>query len=309
MRLETWPRMAVVGAGAVGGYFGGLLARAGAPVTFIGRPRFVDAVGRHGLRMETLQFREVLRVVATASPEGVRGADVVLFCVKTVDTDVTARAIVPFLDREARVLVMQNGVDGAQRFQIAAGHPARSAVVYVGASQPEPGVVRHEGRGDLVIDAAEDASAPLSGVFARAGIPCRVSDNMEGELWAKLVSNCALNALSALARVPYGPIAASESARQTVVWVVQEVMAVAQAAGVHVAGLDSPADGVEVALRIARQIPAAWSSTAQDLLGGRRTEIASLNGYVARRGAELGVSTPVNQTLSALMDLAERAPR
>src|SRR5690242_20936677 len=95
----AWPKIAVVGAGAVGGYFGGMLARAGAPVVFIGRPVFAEAVRKNGLFLEAVQFQEKLKVEASAEVEAVRGAELVLFCVKTVDTAETARAMAGFVSK------------------------------------------------------------------------------------------------------------------------------------------------------------------------------------------------------------------
>src|SRR5271154_4546165 len=136
---QGWPKIAVVGAGAVGGYFGGLLARAGAPVVMIGRPAFVEAVSKNRIFLDTLQFQESVRVEASAELSAVRGADVVLFCVKTTDNAATARAIVPLLAPGAIVLSMQNGVDNVEQIRAAAAVEALPAVVYVAASVPEPG--------------------------------------------------------------------------------------------------------------------------------------------------------------------------
>ena len=145
----------------------------------------------------------------------------------------------------------------------------------------------------------------VAAAFARAGVPCTISENITGELWTKLLMNCAGNAISALGRVNYGQIAASADAGRVVESVVQEVFAVAHAAGVRLARLEDPQIALGAALKLAEQMNKATSSTAQDLLRGKRTEIDSLNGYIARRGAELGVATPVNHTLYTLVKLAE----
>src|SRR5438046_9066224 len=136
---EPWPRIAVVGAGAVGGYFGGLLARAGAPVVLIGRPAFVEAVKKGGLFLDTLQLQEKVRVEASNEMAAVDGAEVVLFCVKTTDNAPTARAIAPHVVNGALVVSMQNGVDNAEQIRAAAAIEALPSVVYVAASVPEPG--------------------------------------------------------------------------------------------------------------------------------------------------------------------------
>lgn len=303
---ENWPKIAVVGAGAVGGYFGGLLARARAPVVMIGRAAFVEAVKKNGLFLDTLQFQESVRVDASTELSAVRDAEVVLFCVKTTDNAETARALAPLLAPDAIVLSMQNGVDNVEQIRAAAAIEGLSAVVYVAASVPGPGRVKHVGRGDLVVGPENERTKKIAALFSRAGVGCRISENIEGELWTKLVWNCALNAVSALGRAKYGLIASSPDAWKVVETAVYEVLAVAKAAGVHPPGLEDPKAALAGALKIATQMAEALSSTEQDLNRGKRTEIASLNGFISRRGAELGVPTPVNHALFALVKLAEK---
>jgi len=300
-----WPKVAVVGAGAVGGYFGGLLARAGAPVVMIGRAAFVEAVKKNGLFLDTLQFQESVRVEASAELSAARGAEIVLFCVKTTDNATAALTLASLLAPSAIVLSMQNGVDNVEQIRAAAAMDALPAVVYVAASVPEPGRVKHVGRGDLVVGPDSEKTKRIAALFARASVPCRISENIQGELWIKLVWNCALNAVSALGRAKYGSIASSPDAWKVVVTAVYEVLAVARAAGIHLPGLEDPKVALAGALKIATQMAEALSSTGQDLNRGKRTEIDSLNGYISRRGAELGVPTPVNHALYALVKLAE----
>ena len=306
-----WPRIAVVGAGAVGCYYGSMLARAGAPVTLIGRPVHVQAVERDGLLLETLRFTERLRLTASTEMAAARGAELLLFCVKSTDTDAAARELAPHLASDAVLLSMQNGVDNLERLRPHVRGPAFAAAVYVAAAMAGPGHVRHTGRGDLVIgalppddpQAARPALERVAAWLQRSGIPCVVSDNVEGELWAKLLINCAYNAISALGRARYRRIGASAAALRVMQEAVHEVIAVAQAAGVRL----PEGDLVEQARRISASMAGATSSTAQDIARGRRTEIDHLNGYVVRRGEALGVATPVNRTLHALVKLLEEA--
>ncbi len=305
---QNWPRVAVVGAGAVGGYFGGMLRRAGAPVIMIGRGAFVEAVEKSGIFLDTVQFKESVRVEASTELKDVRGAEIVLFCVKTTDNAATAGALGPLLAPGALVVSLQNGVDNAEQIRAASGIAALSAVVYVAASVPEPGRVKHVGRGDLVVGPRNPESERISALFERAGVDCRISDNIAGELWTKLTWNCALNAVSALGRAKYGQIAASADARKLVEAVVYEVLAVAKAANIHPPGFEDPQVALAGSFKIATQMAEALSSTAQDMNRGKRTEIDSLNGYIARLGAELGVPAPVNQALYALVKLVEGRP-
>ena len=302
---SAWPKIAVVGAGAVGGYFGGMLARAGAPVVMIGRPPYVEAVNKDGLLLDTLHFKESVRVQAATELEAARGAGVILFCVKTTDTAAAARALAPLLSPQAIIISMQNGVDNAEQIRVASGIDALGAVVYVAASVLQPGTVKHVGRGDLVIGPQNPTTERIAALFERAKVPCRISDNIEGELWTKLTWNCALNAISALGRAKYGQIAANEDARKLVADLVDEVLAVARAANIHPPGLEDPKVALAGALKVAAQMSEALSSTAQDMQRHKRTEIDSLNGYIFRRGSALGVPTPVNHALFTLVKLAE----
>ena len=304
-QIENWPKIAVVGAGAVGGYFGGLLARAGAPVTMIGRPAFVEAVNRNGLFLDTLRFQESVRVRASTEISAAAGAEIILFCVKTTDNAATASQLAPLIARGALVVSLQNGVDNVEQIRAAANLEVSPAVVYVAASVPEPGKIKHVGRGDLTLGPKTETTEHLAAIFVRAGIPCRISENIAGELWTKLLWNCALNAISALGRVKYGQIAASDDARQVVKSLVEEVFAVAGAAGIRLVGVEDASAAFAGAIRVATQMSGALSSTAQDMLRGKRTEIDSLNGYISRRGAELGVPTPVNHALYTMIKLLE----
>src|SRR5215831_17012709 len=292
-----WPRIAVVGAGAVGGYFGGMFARAGAPTIFIGRRHFADAVSSKGLVLDKLQGQERIRATATIEMSAIRDCSLILFCVKANDTWGTARQMAPFVRPDATVVCLQNGVDNADRVRTAANVDAVPAAVYVAVSVPESGRVKHLARGDLIIGPSSEKTTELADLFIRAGIPCRISDNIEGELWVKLLCNCALNAISALGHVRYGGITQNADAKLLMEYVVDEVLAVARAARVALPGVHDRASGMAAAMEIATQMAGAFSSTAQDLIRGRPTEIDALNGYISRRGAELGVPVPVNHAL------------
>ncbi len=294
-----------MGAGAVGCYFGGMLARAGAPVTLIGRRARVEAISRDGLFLDSIQFQQPVSVAAATQVDAARDAELVLFCVKTLDTETAAQALAPHVAAGAIVVSLQNGVDNAERIRRAAGIAALPAVVYVAASMIAPGRVKHVGRGDLIIGDAQrkEDVARVAEVFARAGVPCRISENIEGELWTKLIMNCAGNAVTALAHASYGAAARNEHTRKVIAAAAREGMEVARAAGVNL----PPADLSAAGLKLAQDLGNATSSTAQDLARGKRTEMDALNGFLARRGEELGVATPVNQTLFALVKLLEES--
>ncbi len=302
---QEWPRIAVVGAGAVGGYFGGMFARAGAPTVFIGRKHFADAVSSKGLVLDKSLGEERIKAEATIEMSALRDCALILFCVKANDTPATAAQMAPFVRPDATVICLQNGVENAGQVRAAANVVALPAAVYVAVSVPESGRVKHLARGDLIIGPASETTE-VANLFIRAGIPCRISDNIEGELWLKLLRNCALNAISALGHARYGEIARNADAKQLMAQIVDEVLAVARAARVVLPGIDDRESGMAAAMELATQMAGALSSTAQDLSRGRSTEIDALNGYIARRGNELGVPVPVNQALFTLVKLAEQ---
>ena len=293
-------KIAVMGAGAVGCYYGGLLAKAGHAVALIARPLHVAAITRYGLRLQTTTFDTHVPLVATTDPAAVAWADVVLFCVKSADTEGAGALVRPHLAANALVLCLQNGVDNADRLRtVLPDHAVAAAVVYVATEMAGPGHVRHHGRGELVLEPSAYSGA-LAEAFIAAGVPAEVSTNVRGALWAKLILNCAYNAVSAITQLPYGQTVPGAGIQDLMRDVVAECLAVAKAEGVQVPG------DVDAAIRnIADTMRSQYSSTAQDLARGKRTEIDHLNGLIVMRGTTLGVLTPANRVLWALVKLLE----
>lgn len=292
-------RVAVMGAGAVGCYCGAMLARAGHHVTVVGRPRHVAAVQARGLLLETTSFNEAVRVDATADPSGVAGADIILVCVKSHDTTTAGRDMLPYLKDGASILSLQNGVDSAERLQAALEQPVVPTSVYVAVDMPAPGHVRHHGRSELVIGPSL-ASTGIAEAFGQAGIPTTVSENVVGVLWEKLIVNCAYNALSALAQLPYGCMMDVDGVRDVMKDAVAECLAVAERSKVMI-----PSDILGAVLGLAASMPNQMSSTAQDIARGKRSEIDHLNGYIVRTAASLGIAAPVNRSLLVMVKLLE----
>jgi 2-dehydropantoate 2-reductase len=252
--LNAMPlKVAVMGAGAVGCYYGGMLARAGHEVTLIARPQHVQVIRAHGLRVQTSAFDEHIVVAASSDVAAVQGAQLVLFCVKSTDTESAGLQLLPHLAPDALVLTLQNGVDNADRLRAVLGpQPVAAAVVYVATEMAGPGHVRHHGRGELVIEpvAGSLLSDAVALALAAAGVPTQVSDNVRGALWAKLILNCAYNAVSAIAQAPYGLTVQGEGIQDVMADVVAECLAVALADGVQVDG-----DVVGAVARLAASMP------------------------------------------------------
>jgi 2-dehydropantoate 2-reductase len=295
-------KVAVMGAGAVGCYFGAMLARAGHQVALIGRPVHMDAVRANGLFLDARTFQAHVPMQAGTGPDMAAGADVVLFCVKSADTESAGHALAPHLAPNALVLSLQNGVDNAERLQAVLPQTVVPAVVYVATEMAGPGHVKHHGRGELVIGPSF-GSRRFADECAAADVPVEISDNVLGALWAKLIVNCAYNALSAIARMSYGELYKGQGIQQVMRDVVHECLAVAQAEGITI-----PGDSWAGVLKIVETMPAQFSSTAQDMARGKATEIDYLNGYIERKGRERAIATPVNRTLHALVKLLENRP-
>jgi 2-dehydropantoate 2-reductase len=250
--------------------------------------------------METKAFDEHVKLAASADSGAVQGASLVLFCVKSTDTESAGAQLRPHLPPGALVLCLQNGVDNADRLRtVLPSHQVSAAVVYVATEMAGPGHVKHHGRGELVIEPSSAGDA-IALAFIAAGVPAEISDNVRGALWTKLVINCAYNAVSAIVQGPYGEAVAGEGVKDVMRDVVDECLAVARAEGVQLPGDVHAAVG-----KIVETMPGQYSSTAQDLARGKRSEIDYLNGLIVRRGQALGIAMPANRVLWALVKLME----
>ncbi len=309
--MDIGSHIVVVGAGAIGSYFGAMLRKAGRNVTLIGRPAHVDAIRRGSLHLDGAGIDERIPIAASTDIAAVASADLVLFCVKSNDTETAARQMAPHLAPNAIVLSMQNGVDNIERMQRHIDNPVLPALIYVAANIPEPGYVRCSAAGHLVVGQSREAQLrqpnqppleQIAALFDAAGVPTKISAHIETELWTKLVLNCAYNAICALCDAPYGRMVATAEIRAVMREAVLEVAQVAKAKAIAL-----PDTIVDMTFALADAMPQTRSSTAQDIARGRPTEIDHLNGYVAREGERLGIATPINRTLHALIKLLEQS--
>lgn len=292
-------RFGILGAGAVGCYYGALLAKAGHELTLVGRPSFVAHVRVDGLRLDKGGVSEIVHPRVDTTAAALRDCEVILVCVKSGDTEAAGRELAPYLGRQTAVFSFQNGVDNADRLAALLQRPVVPAVLYVAVQMAGPGHVRHQGRGDVILGPAQ-ASPATAAALREAGIPATVSSDVREALWGKLIINCAYNALSAVADLPYGRMIQVPGVAEVMRDVVRECVAVARGLGLALASPD-----MDPVLEIAAAMPGQYSSTAQDLSRHRPTEIDHLNGYVVRKAAELGIPTPANRVLLTLVKLLE----
>jgi 2-dehydropantoate 2-reductase len=294
--------VAVLGAGAVGCYYAGCLARAGLPVTLIARGDAVATLRTRGLVIESGGHTDTVHLEVADTPAAVANAALVLVCVKSSDTPQAARALAPHLRADALVVSLQNGVTNGDQLLAGLSQQVVPAAVYVATVLAGPGHVQHHGGGALAIGSPR--SRPVSSeridaivrLFSPAGIPVTPNEDIRAVLWGKLVVNCVYNALSAITQDDYGTLIASDPIRQVMRQVIDEAIAIAR-----VQGIDLGADVHERVMGVAGMMPRQRSSTAQDVARRRATEIDHLNGYLVREGERLGIATPVNRTLHALV--------
>ena len=294
-------QIAVIGAGAVGCYYGAKLLRAGHDVTLVGRQTHVDAINANGLRFESAEFDGFIPARAVTQIADLALPDLVLFAVKSGDTDSSATALKPVLKPNSIVLSLQNGVDNPQRLRAILSQPVIAAAVYVASEMPGAGHVKHNGRGELIIGASPGSDA-LAKLLSDAGVPTTVADNIDAVQWSKLINNCAYNALSAVAGIAYGEMFKVQGVPDVVTNAVTECLAVARACGVSL-----PADLLDKTMALAASMPLQQSSTSQDLARGKPSEIDFLNGFIVRKGAEHGIPTPTNHALQVMVKLVERS--
>ena len=297
-------RVAVMGTGGTGGFYGGLLARSGEDVTFIARGAHLDAIRARGLTVKSRLAGEfTVPGKATSDPREIGQVDLVLFCVKAYDTDAAAVSIRPIVGRDTVILSVQNGINNDERIARAVQRgTAVSAAVQVNAHIEGPGIIAQTaGLGRVIFGAdAGGLGKRIEDLYLRfkeAGIATELQPDVKVVLWAKYVFICGLGGVTALTRMPIGPILAAPETRALFRGTMLEVETVAGATGVTLApGIVDhyvkQAEGLE---------PWARGSLAHDLAHGRRLEVETLNGTVVRLGRERGVPTPFNFTIYAAL--------
>ncbi len=301
-------RIVVLGAGAVGCFFGGMLARAGKEVLLIARENHVNAIKKNGLFMECQSFQEHVVIEASSSIKDIADADLILCCVKSPDTERVMHEIKDLIKPDALILSLQNGVDNAERISQVVPNPAISAVVYVATGMGGDGHVKHFGRGELIIGQVsghENIAAELEQIcdlFLSAQIPCSVSSNIQRELWLKFLVNCSYNGISAIGQITYGEMVQQESIQQLIKDLTDEFLLVADQEGINI----SLAEAQMVNEQIAKTMSGQRSSTAQDLLRHKPTEIDYLNGLIVRKAKQHGLDVPNHQAIYALVKMIEQ---
>lgn len=299
-------RIAVMGTGGVGGYFGARLAQGGHDVAFIARGSQLKALETGGLRVESAQGDVHLpEVQVTDDPSRIGPVDVVLFGVKLWDTEAAAELVKPLLAERTAVVSFQNGVvkDDILRRVLGDEHVI-GGVCYIAATIAEPGLIRHSGTlQKLVFGEYGGTLSPRTTAFrdacADGGIDVEVSDHIEQTIWEKFVFLVGLSGTTSAARTTIGPIRRHPRSRAFLRDVMDEVVEVARAQGVRL-----PADFADDRLAFVDTVPETMTSSMHhDLERGNRLEVAWLSGDVVDRGAQLGVPTPCNRAIADLLSV------
>lgn len=305
-------RIAVVGAGGVGGYFGGMLAHAGADVTFIARGEHLHALRERGLRLTTSHGDYTIPVRATDDPAAVGPVELVLFCVKSQDTEAAAQAIGPLIRDDTIILSLQNGVDNEEKIAAIVGRGVVLAgVARIEAAIVEPGVVMQGGPIRRVeVGPLRPQDRPIAErvyqELQRGGFAVKLVEDGRYALWDKFYFLASIAGVTALARATIREIGAWPPARALYIDALREAIAVAKAEGI-----DLGSDAIERALRnVDHAHPTMRTSLERDLSRGRRLEVDALNGAIVRLAERHGIPVPVHRCIYAVLSLAdERAKR
>ena len=296
-------RIVVMGSGGTGGYFGSKLARAGEDVTFVARGAHREAIQAHGLKVRSAVEGEwVVRAPVVERLEGLRPADMVLFCVKSYDTEASAELIRPVVGRDTGVVSVQNGVSNEEVLaRLLGAEHVVGGVARVFSTIESPGVIAHTLLGELDFGEMDGHESPRARAFLTAcrgaGIAAQLSDRIRSALWEKYVFLGAHSAMTALTRQPTGVLRELPETRRLYRLLLEEMAALARA---EKAGLDE-----EIVNRVMKALDSmgagALTSLYHDLIRGKRLELEALQGHAVRLGEQHGIATPMLFAAYALL--------
>ena len=298
-------KIAIVGAGGVGGYFGARLAQTGESVTFIARGAMLGALREKGLRLESIDGDAHLPTVsATDRPAEVGPVDAVLVCVKTWQVPEVARGLAPLVGPDTVVVPLENGVEAPAELAAVLGiEPVAGGVCHILSFVAAPGVIRHTGvKPTVQVGELAGGTSPrvdrLVQALARAtGVTARASEDIRAAMWKKLVFIASVSGVGAVTRAPIGVVRAAPEPRRLLEQAMREVVAVARGSGVHLGD-----EVVAETMAFVDGLPeGSTASLHRDILDGKRSELEAQSGAVARLGASLGVPTPAHAFITAAL--------
>ncbi len=298
-------KIGVIGTGGVGGYFGGLLARAGLDIHFLARGKHRQSLLEEGLQVVSSQgsFRVMIHV--TSEPEEIGPVDLLLFCVKSYDTLEVARSIAPMVEEDTVVLTLQNGIDNVDKLiQLYEEDRVMGGTAFIEASIAAPGVIAHSGKSARLIfgelsGKQTSRAERIFDLFKKADIDAELSTDIHQVLWSKFLFICAIHGVSTLSRAPLGLVLSCPETRELVAGVMREVETLALRRGIHLSE-----QAVPEAIALAESYNKRFKcSMLRDFEWRRPMEVEALNGMVVKLGKESGIETPLNQAIYACLKL------
>jgi 2-dehydropantoate 2-reductase len=308
LKLRKFKKIYVLGAGAVGCFFGGMLARSNKDTTLIARPERANAISADGLEMQCQKFQEIVSINVSHDLSALTDADLVLLCVKSPDTENTMKQVSSIIPKEAVILSLQNGVANVEIASSITNNPVYPAVVYVACGMHGQRVLKHHGRGELLVGSINAISPheleslrEICTLFESADVPCKVAPNILRDMWLKFLVNCSYNGISGIGQIAYGDMVRMPEIVQLIEGITKEFLAVASRKGIQISLAEATHANELIAKTMATQI----SSTAQDLKRYKKTEIDYLNGYIVELGKHFGMETPFNSSIYTMVKMLE----
>ena len=308
-------KILVIGAGAVGSVFGGLLAESGQDVSFIGRKSYMDAIRQNGLKISGIWGEHLINninVFTSVKETGETKFDLIFLTTKSFDTESAVKDLMPLVGQKTLIVALQNGLGNIETITRIAGkeHTVGARVIF-GVEFVAPGHFKVTVIADKVLlgtitkEIPQNRITEIAQMITKAGIPTDTTDEIEKFVWNKVLYNCCLNALSALLDTCYGKLGDFSPTREIMRAVISEVLAVAKSRGIDTGFPDAAAYEKVFYEKLLPPTYAHHASTLQDLKSSKRTEIEALNGAIVRLGQEKGVPAPVNWTLTQLIHARE----
>jgi len=298
-------KIGVMGTGGVGGYVGGLLARAGGDIHFVARGKHLQAIQERGLQLRTGGETFQVMIHATSEPDEIGPVDLLLFCVKSYDTEDAARLMSSMVEDDTVILTLQNGIDNIDKLGRYYGkHRILGGTAYIESMIAAPGIIVQTGKSGRIVFGELDGTRShraerILEVFLRAGIDAELSEEIQKVLWSKFLFVCGVHGVCTLSRSPLGLVLACPETRRLLIGVMQEVEALAKASGINLND-----EAVGEAISLAESYNKKFKcSMLRDLEWHRPMEIEALNGMVVKLGSELGVDTPLNEAIYSCLKL------
>ena len=297
-------KIAIYGTGGVGGYFGGRLAHAGADVHLIARGGHLEALQQDGLHVESVDGDFHANLPATNDPSEIGSCDIVLFTVKSFDTEAAARELHPLIDDRTAVISLQNGVDNEAKLAAEIGREhVMGGVAYIFSTIAEPGVIEHTGGptsftfGELDGERSERAEEFLKLCERADGMDAELSESIQTELWEKAAFICAHAGMTATARLPLGDIRDQQESWEMYRRIIEEVCRVGRATGIEL-----PEGTVGEWMEFADDLEGdSYSSLHYDMTHGKTMELEALHGTIVREGRENDVTVPMTEAVYAIL--------